>query len=179
MIWSCLQPAEAPWGDYGNILVSGFTERRADDGRLPLLRVGPFVPPITVSGISDVIVTDAFRDRLANSGLKGLRFAEVWKKCVVKLDWRSWDLGADEPLRYPAGSEPENYILGRKHDQATADALGSLWEVVLDGTLDDPGHADIIRSAPSPFSSVLVSDGARAWLEDHSEGWLRFEEHVP
>lgn len=151
------------------------TERRDENGRLPLLRVGPFVPPIAVAGVSDVVVTDDFRQRLAKSGLRGFEFTEVWKKRIVKLDWRSWDLDADEPARYPAGGEPENYILGRRHDPATADAIGAIWEMVIGQTLEDPGEADLVRSAPSPFSHVLASDVARAWFEANADGWLRLE----
>ncbi len=87
--WSRLRNAEAPWGDYGHILVSGMTERRTPDGRLPLLRVGPFVPPITIAGVSDLLVTDEFRTLLSSSDLTGVRLAEAWKKRIVRLDWRS------------------------------------------------------------------------------------------
>jgi hypothetical protein len=60
MGWSRARNAPAPWGDYGDMLVSGDDRRPRGRGRLPLLRVGPFVPPITITGISDLLVTDAF-----------------------------------------------------------------------------------------------------------------------
>ena len=98
---------------------------------------------------------------------------------VAKLGAASAVFAPDVTAMYPAGGEPENYVLGRKHDQATADALGPLWEVVIDRTLDNPGRADIVRSASSPFSRVLANEAAGAWLIEHCEGWLRFAAHVP
>lgn len=175
--WHRIRNASAPWGDYGRMLVSGMTERRGLDGRLPLLRTGPFVPPITVSGISDLIVTQAFRAELEASGLIGFGFAEVVKKRIVKLDWRSWDLSADEPARYPAGGEPEQYVLGRTHDQSTADSLGPMFEVAVERDVDSPGDADLVRTALVPFSRLLASEQAVAWLSDAAAEWLDFEPH--
>ena len=70
-----------PWGDYGNILLTGMTSHLdREDGRLQLERTGPFVPPIALSGIADIVVTDAFRSALEASGLTGLRFQPVIKR---------------------------------------------------------------------------------------------------
>jgi len=87
----------APWGDYGDLLVSGMTARN-DDGRLEIERTGPFVPPITISGLWTVVVTDAFRGELERSHLRGISFEPVAKKRIVALDWRRWNLEADKPL---------------------------------------------------------------------------------
>jgi hypothetical protein len=59
-----------PWGDYGNILISGLVERDETSGLLLVERTAPFVPPISVAGLhSPVVVTDPFRHELAGSGL--------------------------------------------------------------------------------------------------------------
>jgi hypothetical protein len=113
---------------------------------------------------------------LASSGLRGFAFAEVWKKRIVKLDWRSCDLDTPDPARYPAGGEPENYVLGQKHNPDVADQPGTMWEVVIERTLDNPGDADIVRRW-LPGGSLLVSDSARDWLLRHGDGWLTFEPH--
>src|SRR5437588_831065 len=90
--WYRVRNVEMPWGDYGAMLLSGMTSRPDTQGRLPVERTGPFVPPITIAGVSDVIVTDSFRALLEQSGLRGLEFRETVLKRVVRVDWRRWDL---------------------------------------------------------------------------------------
>jgi hypothetical protein len=124
-----------------------------------------------------VIVTDDFRRRLLASNLKGIGFRPTVLKRIVQLDWRSWDLQAEEPPKYPAGGEPENYILGRKHNPRIASEVGPLWEVVIDALLDDPGDADFVRTAPTALSRVLVRDRARAWLDEEATDSISFEDH--
>jgi len=178
-MWFRVRNVEMPWGDYGAILLSGMTGPPDADGRLSIERTGPFVPSITVAGVSDVVVTDAFRAALEESGLAGLAFRETVLERIVRLDWRSWNLDAEDPERYPAGGEPENYILGRKHDPETAAEVGPLWELVVQRTLADPGDADFVRTASSPFSRVLTSERGRAWLDRHAGQWLSFEPDPP
>jgi len=123
--WRC----DAPWGDYGKILVHGMTNRLGRRGeRLQLERAGPQVPAITLPGIHDLIVTDAVRAHLAR--FPGLEFRNVDKARIVRLDWHLWDLSAGDPPLCPASGEPEDYILERDHDPACADEIGALWELV-------------------------------------------------
>lgn len=78
--------AEAPWGDYGSILVHGLSAHLARvGGRLQVERTGPDVPGIAVSGRSDVIVTDAVRARIESASLSGCSFAAVNKARIVRL----------------------------------------------------------------------------------------------
>lgn len=155
--------------------MSGLTSRPESDGRLTVERTGPFAPPITLAGISDLLVTGAFRDALTGSRLRGFCYREAAVKRVVRLDWQAWDLGAAEPEKYPAGGEPENYVLRRKHNPEAAASVGRLWEVVIDQMHDAAGDADLVRDAPTRFSRVLASDGAKRWLTDAATGWLSFE----
>jgi hypothetical protein len=60
---------------------------RTPEGLLPLARTGPFVPPITLAEVGDVLVTDAFRTELARSPLAGLGFRPVEKTRIVRLEW--------------------------------------------------------------------------------------------
>lgn len=167
----------APWGDYGRVLISGLTAYPGEDGRLPVERTGPFVPPITIAGISDLLVTDAFRDSLARSSLRGFTFREAVVKRVVKLDWQAWDATAEDPVKYPAGGEPENYVLGRKHNPDVAAAVGRLWEVVISQPIAEPKDADLVRTAITPFSRILASDAAQDWLLSEARDGLSFEPH--
>jgi hypothetical protein len=130
--WYRLCGVRPPWGDYGDILLSGMTthQPRTQDGLLQLERTGPFVPPITLPGCEDPVVTDAFRARLEHSPLAGLGFRPVRKARIVRLEWERWDQASSDPAHYPAGGEPEAYIPGRPHDSGLAAQIGQLWEVV-------------------------------------------------
>ena len=59
----------APWGDYGHVLWSGFTEKSQERNQPSILvsRTGPFVPPITLP-FASVLVTDEFREKLSAEG---------------------------------------------------------------------------------------------------------------
>lgn len=63
-----LQNAKMPWGDYGSMLLSGMTSHLPrKNGLLQLERTGPFVPPITLSGVDEIVVTDTFKRQLEQS----------------------------------------------------------------------------------------------------------------
>jgi hypothetical protein len=124
-----------PWGDDGDMLLSGMTAHLdREDGLLQLERTGPLVPPIAITGIdatgySQIVVTEEFKSLLETTDLCGARFLPVIKRHIVRLDWQLWDQTADEPAEYPDSGEPEDYILARPHDQAVADQMGALWEL--------------------------------------------------
>jgi hypothetical protein len=202
--WHRLYWVAPPWGDYGDILLSGMTARkpRTREGLLRLERTGPFVPPITLAGLGDLLVTEAFRASLEESSLSGLAFRPVEKTRIVRLRWEHWDWTADEPREYPDGGEPESYILGRPHDRELAMEIGPIWEVLLPSLgvpdpssgvpdpgsgLPDPGPgvpdpgfgeetaADLVRDRRH-VSHIYASERARNWLEQHAGDWLSFAE---
>jgi hypothetical protein len=165
-----------PWGDYGNILISGLVGRDEESGLLVIHRTAPFVPPISVAGLhSPVVVTDSFRRELAASGLTGFGFQPVVKQRIVRLAWERWDRGATEPAEYPAEGEPENYVLGRQHDPELAEAIGPLWELLVESEDVALGQPDFLRDTRY-FSSVYVSPAAQQWLAARVGEWLRFED---
>jgi hypothetical protein len=165
-----------PWGDYGNILISGLVERDETSGLLLIERTAPFVPPISVAGLySPVVVTDPFRHELAGSGLSGFEFQPVIKKRIVHLAWEQWDRSAAEPAEYPAEGEPENYVLGRRHDPELAEAIGPLWELLVESEEVADGQPDFLRDTQY-FSSIYVSAAAHDWLAARAGDWLRFED---
>lgn len=192
------------WGDYGSILISGITARLPDkDGLLHIKRTGPFVPPISLSGLDDIVVTDAFKNQLSHSGLSGYTFRPVIKERIVHLDWEKWDRAAEEPAEYPATGEPESYILERPHSPETAQAVGELWEVCLgqhasiEKVPRDPAEWGLVKWSPIDITSdiylvlsswdgtdifratnvgfVYVSERARNWLEQTVPDWVSFE----
>src|SRR5262245_31791236 len=98
-----------PWGDYGDILVHGMTGHLSrKEGPLRLEWTGPFIPPITLPGIGDVVVTDEFRAELERSGLGRFGFHPVIKARIVELHWEQWDRTSERPAERPEGGEPEN-----------------------------------------------------------------------
>lgn len=124
-----IEGGEVPWGDYGNILTHGMSERRGS--QLELERTGPFVPPITFPGIGDIVVTTEMRDAMFNAGFRGIEFRPVIKARIVEVNWHTWNPKAKEPAYYPEDSEPEGYILDKKHSERMSRRIGDLWDVVV------------------------------------------------
>ena len=196
-----------PWGDYGHVLVAGEARCADDDeeemGPLFVCRTGPFIPPITFP-FGHIIVTDALRQQLENSGLNA-QFGPVIKKKVVNIAWQTWDRTKPEPEFYPGSGEPEHY-LRRKHDPASAEALGTLWELMVPFACDgkkvqrkrrdydpknryhqmSPWEDDIVIVSETwkggdffkakPYGCQFVSERAKAWLEQRVSDWTTFTE---
>ncbi|MEX0718087.1 MAG: hypothetical protein WD066_15955 [Planctomycetaceae bacterium] len=97
-----LEKPRHSWGDYYDMLLHGMSGHLGREGGLiQLERTGPFIPPVSLPGVGDLVVTDAFRKTLERSALAGLRFQPVIKKSIARLDWHTWDPEADEPAEYP------------------------------------------------------------------------------
>lgn len=192
------------WGGYGGILVTGMTVRLPDkDGLLHIERTGPFVPPISLSGPDDIVVTDTFKNQLSNSGLSDYTFRPVIKQRIVHLEWEKWDKTAEDPAEYPGTGEPEDYIFERPHSPEIVQCMENLWEVCLGEhatvelvprnpaeqgvlkwspfditedvyiVLSGWGGADIFRATNLGF--VYVSKTAKNWLEQTVPDWVSFE----
>jgi hypothetical protein len=172
-----------PWGDYGGILRDGLARPAYENGELvsvALERTGPFVPPISFP-LGAIIVTDDLRAELLDSGFSGLTCIPASLTKVVRLDWSDWDRDGDPPI-YPAGGEPENYILRRKHDAALAAEMPPLWAWKVKQTpgLQVLGGFNIRRhlhpgtDVAASGACVWVSDRVKAWLEHRVGDWLGF-----
>ena len=114
------------------MLVHGMTNhlpRQA--GELQLERVAPYIPPISFPGVSDVVLTDTTKNKLAVL-LPELTFKPVRKTRIVRLNWTEWDATASDPSVYPESGEPEDYILAQPHDEVLARELGPLWELAAE-----------------------------------------------
>jgi len=182
------------WGDYGDILQHGMT---ADvprvDGRLALERSGPYIPPITLPGIGDIVLTSEAQKLLESSALSGFSFLPVEKALVVELHWETWNLDAEQPTQFPESGEPEDYILGKPHSPNAATELGELWEIVVPSTatilrprsvvssdkelridLSTWNGSDLFRG--EGYGSILFTGRARDWFSEHWERYVRFDE---
>lgn len=181
------------WGDYGPILIGGMSchlPRR--DGLIQLERTGPFIPPMTMPGIGDIVATSSLKGELDASNLAQLTFAPVLKARIVEYHWEQWDRSSEKPAEYPETGEPEDYILARPHSPAIADRLGDLWEVlppedaeaetvrigrgVWEHTVDRSTWRGSHLFRPKGRRRPFVTEEAKAWLEDRSGEWLEFVE---
>jgi hypothetical protein len=181
-----LKPPEPPWGDYGDMLFHGMASR-SKAGDLELERTGPFVPPISRPG-RFVVVTADFLNRLRESGLNGIETGPVQKKRIPLLDWREWEPFGTKEMKYPAGNEPENYILRRKHSPEAAQELGELYELRFRKgiQISRDGGYHLVASSWDGSDFVIamdehpiynyVSERARDWLMQNATEWVAFEE---
>ncbi len=195
----------SPWGDYGDVLVSGLAARSQPSGELLLDRTGPFVPPISFpygAGFGEcVVVTDAFRRDLENATFGSLAFRPVTKNRIVRLpfDWQRWDRNAEKPLVRPPGGEPEGYLSESPHSPTVADAMPVLWELlppVLPCAIEQEESVDSKHSPPRLLVSagveyhglfrdrerwfnVVVDEPTRRWFEQRVADWVSFEMLIP
>jgi hypothetical protein len=165
---------------------------RRVDGKLALERTGPYIPPITLPGIGDIVLTSEARRLLETSGLTGFTFVPVEKMLIVELPWETWDLSAEEPAQFPESGEPEDYILGKPHSPTAAAALGDLWEIavarsvtilhpktIIDSykelriDLSTWNGDDLIRS--DGYGSILFSERACDWLSERWGEYVQFD----
>jgi hypothetical protein len=184
------------WGDYGNILINGMSSHLPrKDGLLQLERSGPFLPPITLPGVGDLVVSSDFKDEFQRSGIAQVTFAPVVKAKIVDLRWEDWDRASPEPREIPTGGQPEDYIRLLPHSQAVAEQLGPLWEIVLpeDANVEavrigrgvwkfrlDPStwpEASLFRATGKRH--VIAVEEVKCWLESRAGKWLEFEETQP
>jgi hypothetical protein len=192
-IWA-VTACDAPWGDYGAILIGGLSAHRDRvGGRIQLERTGPFVPPISLPGLGDVIATSNARARITSAALTGCVFLPVDKIRVTRVVWANWDTTEPLPPDLPASGEPEDYVLGAEHDQGTSEELGQLWELVpevvgraeqrrlsrmprryeFDLDVDGP-CPDFFR--PEGTRRLFISERARGALGEDACRWLQFHE---
>jgi hypothetical protein len=182
------------WGDYGHILQHGMTAHLARvGGLLSLERTGPYMPPITLPGFGDVVLTPAGKALLEASGLSGFTFRPVNKARIVELHWHEWDLTTDDPPEFPESGEPEDYILARQPNAGLAREMGDLSELVVPITaiigrqrtivdsfrelyieLNSWNGSDVFRG--DGFGSILVTEGAKLWLAEHLGSYIEFDE---
>lgn len=166
---------------------------RGESGVLEIQRTGPFVPPITLPAIGDVVVTDELRQALGRSCLKGFRFETVVKRLIARSDWNMWDQEADEPAEHPESGEPEDYVLGQPHSAEADEQMGDLWALELNRDAQTSREQAIVQHrrqikliastwkgqdifGAQDVGFVYVTETAKSWFEKHVPGHSVFEE---
>jgi len=124
-----LRSCEAPWGDYGQILLNGMSSHLPRiDGRIQFERTGPYIPAVMFPRRGEVIVADALRKAFDNSRYGPLPVRPVDKAKVVRLDWERW-VRDEPPVYFPPSGDPEDLILLPEHDADVCSQIGALWEI--------------------------------------------------
>ena len=124
-----IQNKEMPWGDYGDALCYGYLNEMGNDYKTvletpELERTGPYIPELYETNSTKILAIDFIKDILESNDLKGIEnYTKVIKKKIVKIDWKKWDLDAEDPAYYPASGEPEDYIEEGYHNEALADSM--------------------------------------------------------
>jgi hypothetical protein len=182
---------EMPWGDYGNILYTGFAYEDSNDPSLVYIeRVGPYVPPV-YSCSQYLLVSEKFAKRLEQSDLKGFTLRETRYKKVVKIDWEKWDFD-EEPEKYPRGGEPENYILAGRHNPKLMEVMEKILCFQLDSETLTGRKSRVVSGRDELFiienswtgndifltkgaGYIFFSEKAKQWFEEHADGYVQFE----
>lgn len=190
------------WGDYGDVLISGYASRDATLGQLSLHRAGPFAPPIFFPWGSDcgrsAVVTQAFRQELERADFGPLSFRPVSKTRIVELHWHTWDRSADEPVEHPDSGEPEDYIGDGQHSRMAASQMEELWELLAPVVpceierqeSDTLGIPDTFHFRPAgqeyrglfrdreEYFDLIVDSPTRRWFEQRVAEWVGFDDLI-
>ncbi|MCB1483891.1 MAG: hypothetical protein KDJ17_03265 [Hyphomicrobiaceae bacterium] len=183
-----LRGVEAPWGDYGDILLHGLIEEERDGEQTTrsVTRSGPLVPPIT-HPFGSILVTNDLREKLIAQRFSGLSFEPVKYQKVVRIAWEQWNSNAPEPAFYPDTGEPEYYLLEGTHDEQLAATMPRLWAWVVAPTKGlqvqgtntfhkelHPG-TDVARE----YYITWIGERMMRWLGTNAGKWLRFVPVTP
>jgi hypothetical protein len=164
--WYRLSGASGQWGDYGYVLFHGLASiQREGDHLIVLERTGPLVPPVTVPSDVGIVVTNAMRGELEADGFARVAFRPVVIQKLTAVAWHEWDRSYPQPAQYPAQSEPENYVMGRKDRPALHEQVGPLWQL-----LQEP--PETVRTRRD--ASTIVSVSLAKFLYERAGEWLLF-----
>lgn len=185
-----LDNQKMPWGDYGNILLTGML--KTENGVTKIKRTGPYIPPITICGIDTVVVTTQFKLSIESSGLRGFSFTPVNIIKLTNIDWTNWDLTTDQPKFYPESGEPEDYINEGQNDDQLLSKVKCLWIMNITNSIDVDlkqgsdwwiNIPQVKRNSWKPnfgvtdkIKYVFVDEMGKDWLTKNCDGRLTFKE---
>ena len=198
MKYYLLKNRSMPWGDYGDMLFSGLLkvlDEHYDDLEIPEIeRAGPYFPDIYMANTSNIIVTDRVKTLLESSDISGITgYRRAIVKKMVDIDWQSWDLDSEDPLFYPKGNSPINYIRQGANSEDLIRSTPQAWELLVDrvgeinkvsDARDYIGYSNLaLVSSPSidifqpkNMLFIVVSERFKAFIEREKISTLSFVE---
>ncbi len=192
-----LMPAPI-WGDYGDVLVSGFFHRSSPDGPALLRRTGPFLPPICFPYCTPhriCIVSDSMKRAWESRGLHAGTFRHAILNKITRIEWQEWDFATDLPKIRPNGGEPENYLDDDSETKAISQLMETPWEslpekhpIVFGDSLhskwrEGASAGEILlaeRCAPrglftSEFGALIADQETANWLNSTVGDWIELQ----
>ncbi len=164
-----LKNKEMPWGSYGEVLWQGIYYFDKKKKEHCLSRTAPFCPEISRSQYDrerPVILVREHVKEIMEKCFSDLNFARIYKERIVKLDWQTWDLSADEPKIYPSGDmDAEEYITRRKHNEVLSQELGNLYALVPEkegyAYYDEKEHQDKLVKSTLSAKDIFIVDSLK------------------
>ncbi len=178
--------AHTVWGDYSDILIHGLVDYDGNKqtGEDALMRADAWMPEMGLP-LGMWFVGERVKHAIENSKFRNFLGNRVHISKATKVGWRNWNLEADEPQKYPAQSEPENYILARKNDETTRLAVPPVWRLIP-ATIEGPFATWVETAIKSPETaphlaarkgelSYCVSEDFKTLLENIAPSAMNFE----
>lgn len=187
-----LDNLQAPWGDWGTVLLQGLIAWDEDTDVDSIKRAGPYTPPAYIRSGS-LVLTQPVKEALEKSGLKGIGCYEHLEKThVVHIDWLHWDTSKPITEYLDLDGWPTSIIDSLPHDPGLATRMPEYWQAFVVGKLNllkDPQHepsdlgqylkvlkadeqADFFKG--DVYRGYFLSERAKAWLEVKCPGCFTF-----
>lgn len=181
------------WGDWSDILWSGFLNFDFETKQYYIERSGPFTPSIYQS-VFDLVFTDIAINSYKTHKIKGLSFeGPLEKRKIVNIDWMSWDKNKDYYEYMENVFEPEDVIDIYPHDSALALTMPNYWKAIFNHKI----HINVNKAmrnsrnyeeitipkqelADSDFFCgietlhIFLSENAKAWIEKNFPDCFNF-----
>lgn len=174
------------WGDWSDVLWSGFAPHDEESNLVYVERSGPFVPAIYEAD-GNLIFTDKAKECYNTYFPNSLIFPyTLEKRKIVNIDWQSWNKDEFYNKVIEEVSEPEDIIENSLHDDEIATSIGSLWlakttvsihlEVQKNSKSENPSDFIFLQNSPQQewhfmegieYKAYFIGSKVKKWLDDN------------
>jgi hypothetical protein len=182
-----------PWGDWGDILWSGFAPWDSASEKVYIKRVGPYSPQIYFAQ-DNLLISNDMKSSIESSSLSGINFMyEVEKRKLVNVDWSKWDYTVSISNYIDELFEPEDIINEGIHDESLNDIIPNYWlgeicgkvHIFIDKAVTSVNPSDFIFINGDidnnidfflgvEFIGCFVSQKAKDWLDYNCPGCFEY-----